>query len=445
MPKSLIRKLLNQAPVQYAPDRPGGGLVNGLMTGLRGSKGQQLAAMGSLGTVFSIVDLLSSTVGGLDWDMYRKPPQDGRRVYAPAPGRDDPRVQVVSHAGLALWRKPNPFYDTRLFTEAVQQHFELCGEQVWLVGRDSRVSFPTSLWPVRPDRVEPVPDADEFIGGYVYYGPNGEQVPLKVDQVIRVMRPNPLDVYRGIGTVQAVMTNLDSARYSAQWNRKFFQNDASPGGIIEVPTSLTDTDFKRISRRWREQHQGVNNAHRVAILEMGQWKDSGFSQRDMQFAELTDVSRDILREAWRVHKTLLGLSDDVNLANALTAETVFARGEIVTRANRTKSALNNDLLPMFGSTGTSVEFDFGDPVPENAELRNATLTAQANAFKTLTDAGVHPDDAASTVGLPNMRMASAAVPPVQSPDLQDMPQNSGFSDRDMRELVESFREGMATL
>ncbi len=47
--------------------------------------------------------------------------------------------------------------------------------------------------------------------------------------------------------------------------------EAEPGGIIEVPTPLSDPDFDQLRDRWNEQHRGVANAHRVAILEHGKW------------------------------------------------------------------------------------------------------------------------------------------------------------------------------
>ncbi|NIS37117.1 MAG: phage portal protein, partial [Actinobacteria bacterium] len=73
-----------------------------------------------------------------------------------------------------------------------------------------------------------------FLAGFLYHGPNGEQVPLSLDEVIHIRYPNPLDPYRGLGPVQSAMIDLDSARYSAEWNRNFFVNSAEPGGHLET-------------------------------------------------------------------------------------------------------------------------------------------------------------------------------------------------------------------
>src|SRR3546814_15603748 len=70
----------------------------------------------------------------------------------------------------------------------------------------------------------------------------------------------------------------------------------------------------------------------------------------MQFAELTNVSRDMIREAFLIHKHILGQSDDVNLANALAADEAFAERLVVPRLVRFKGMLNNDFLLLFPGT-----------------------------------------------------------------------------------------------
>src|SRR5258708_4974386 len=127
--------------------------------------------------------------------------------------------------------------------------------------------------------------------------------------------------------------------------------------------------------RWAETHQGIGAAHKVAMLENGaKWIPNQRGVRDMDFANLRHLARDVVREAFRAPKVMLGVSDDVNRANAQTGQEVFAAWGTVPRLDRKKDVLNNRLLPMFGSTGTGVEFDYVNPVPANRELDQAELT-----------------------------------------------------------------------
>lgn len=402
---SLIGKVLNRAPVSY-----GGRVVGGLTGRFRNDATRQMEAMGSVSTLFSIVNRLSNATAQIDWKLYRKP-KAGRRETAP--GLEPDRVEVRSHAVLDLWNKPNPFMVRQDFVEACQQHIELTGESTIVVY--SIGGIPLELWPVRPDRMEPVPDRDAFIKGWIYTSPDGERVPLTVDEVIQIKMPNPLDPYRGLGPVQAAMVDIDAARYGAQWNRNFFINSAEPGGHLEVPTNLSDRDFERLQKSWREQHQGVSNAHRVAVLEGGvKWTERAFKPRDMQFTALRGLSRELMREAFGIHGHMLGISQDVNKANAEAGEISFGRWLAYPRAQRWKSMLNGRLLVLFKAQD-DVEFDHDRVVPEDREADDRERTSKANAAAALAGAKTwEPDDILAAVGLPPMRelpQAPALEPP----------------------------------
>jgi len=396
--RSPLRTLLNKTPVPYTSGR-GLNLPWAQPSGME----QQMRAMGSVGTLFAIVNRTSNATAQVDWKLYRKA----------ASGKDEDRVEVTSHAALDLWNKPNAFYPRQEFVESTQQHIDLTGEGWWVIARNPRSKLPLEMWLVRPDRMAPVPDPDLFIKGYMYTSPGGEQVALTLDQVIQLRMPNPLDPYRGMGPVQSILADLDSAKYSAEWNRNFFLNGAAPGGIIKLDKRLSDAEFDEMRMRWDEQHKGVANAHRVALLEQGEWVDRKFSQSDMQFAELRNQSRELIREAFGFPLPMLGTVENVNRANADAAEVMFARWLIVPRLERIKAALNNDLLPLYGPAAKSLEWDYENPVPEDEAAENAELTAKANAAKALVEAGYDRADVLAAVGLPDMGFSVPA--PVVAP------------------------------
>lgn len=388
-PLGTLLRPRNTAPVPYASRgqtrtpwwRPGG-------------VDAQMRAMGSVGTLFAIVDRLATSTAAPKWGLYR----DAK------PGeRDEDRTEVTAHLGLDIWNKPNDFFTRALFVETFQQHFDLVGEAWWVIARNPAMrSIPLELWPVRPDRMMPIPDRDDYLVGYIYTSPDGEQIPLQLDEVIQLRRPNPIDPYRGIGPVQTILTDLEGIRLSAEWNRNFFANSAEPGGILQVDKRLSDDEFNELRERWNEQHRGVANAHRVAILEQGQWVDRKYTNRDMQFTELRAASRDVIREAFGITKFAIGDVEDINRATGEAAKTWFAEQMTVPRLERIKQALNTQFLPLFGATGKGVEFDYCSPVPEDREAENAELTAKSNAASLLVTAGWDGDAVLETVGLPPM-------------------------------------------
>lgn len=378
-----------------------------------------MRAFGTVGTVWQIVHLLASNTAKPQWKLFQKAPQDGRQRYTTSDQGSDQRKEVIKHQALTLLLNPNPFYSRFQLMEASQQYLELTGESWWVIDRDPRSSIPLGMWPVRPDRMDPVPDPKTYLKGYVYSAPDGlEKVPLQVEDVLLVRYPNPLDPYRGLGPVQAVLVDIDAAKYAAEWNRNFFVNSARPDGVVQVPHTLTDEEFTQLSDRWREAHKGVSRAHRVAFLEAGAtWQQVSSTLKDMDFVNLRNSSRDLIREAWGIHKIMLGNSDDVNRANAQTGEEVFANWSVSPRLDRWKEALNTQYLPLFGTAGDGVEFDYIYPLPQNREQDNAELQAKSQAALLLTQAGYDRNAVLQVVGLPDMPVpAPARLPgPITGP------------------------------
>lgn len=363
---------------------------------------------GISGTVFGIVSLLAESAATPTWHLYKKPPVDGRRRYTTGDQGSDQRVEVVQHAAIQLWNSPNDWHSGFEFREGAQQHEELTGETFWVL--DMEAGFPTSMWYVRPDRMEPVPDPDLFLTGWIYTGPNGEQVPLRANEVILEKKPDPLDPYRGAGPVASIMPNIAQQRYATEYQRNLFLNGADPGGIITVPNRLSDTEFDELIDRWRESHRGVARAGHVGVLESGAtWEPRASTNKDLEYGELRLANRDEMREAWRIHKAMMGTSDDVNRADAQTAEEVFVAWQTLPRLIRRRDTLNNKLLPLFAGGNKTVEFDYEDPSPVNAETAANELLTKSQAAAALVTAGYEPHDVLETVGLPDMDVVETAT------------------------------------
>lgn len=375
-----------------------------------GSGGNELMAKyGEVGTLFGVVSRLATAVAKVEWTLYNMADS----------GLPEDRTPNTTHASVRFWAKPNPHMHRRRFVETVEQHIDLVGEgaPVLSVAKIGNDRVPLEAWPVRPDRIKPVPDPYDFLSGYVYTAADGQKVPLELDECKRLIMPNPNDPYRGLGPVQAILTDLDSVRYSTEWQRNFFLNSAEPGGVIEVPETLGDREYDRLREQWDSGHRGVQKAHRVALLEAGaKWNGTSFSQRDMQFAELRGVGRDVIMEAFGFPKPILGITEDVNRANAEAAEYLFSKWLVEDRLDRWKDWLNFDILPMYGRTAEGLEWDYCSPVSENSDARNSAVTANAGAADKLIRLGGDPSEVMNYLGMPDIKfdrsaMAAPAIPP----------------------------------
>ncbi len=402
-----------KTPVPYA-SRYAAGYGGGLFA--PSGDEAQLRAMGGNGTLFAIVDAYATAMSGVEWGLYRSLP--------PGAAEGTERQPAPGHPALELWDYINAHYDQPLFVATITQHLELVGTGFAVVVKFG--SLPVEIWPVMPHRMEPVPHPEKFIAGWIYHGPSGERIPLANDVVIRMVRtPCPWDPFRGMGAVQTIMTDLYGASAASEWHRKFFANSARPDGIVEVPNSLSDPEFDEMNLRWKEAHQGVNNAHRVAFLEHGAtWKPAGYSPHDMQFVELRRADAENIREAFRMSETVLGRGETLNRATAEAQMFQFAATHVVPRLESVwkKGFLNGRLLPMYGPTGRGVEFDYISPVPEDKEAKDRNIVATSAAYKNFVDAGVDGSDPEMLrhLGLPAMKQApkpEPAPPPAPPPAL----------------------------
>lgn len=396
-----------------------------------------------------IVARLYQGVSASTWRLYVKSrtgdPQD--------------RTEITSHAVLDLLAKPNNFQTWPEIMARGQQHWELVGETSIVLGFQGGIKYPIDMWVLRPDRITPVPDAYKFLAGWLYKAPgDGERIPLKTTELLRMVDPSPIDPYRGQGAVQSLIRDLDSIKYTKEWQANFFANSAQPGGMISVPVSLSDHDFQQLSKRWNADHGGVSKAHKIGILENATWVQNSFSLKDLQMAELEALGRDKILAAFGMPKGMIGIVEDVNRANAEAGEYLFAADMIKPRLNNWKQLLNQQLLPLFDPAG-KLELDFDDPVPENSEANIAERKTNFDVLIAAVNAGFDEKDMLEYLDLPEIGYTKPEVPafgggaasdfsegvssPIQTPDTAPRgagtPQITGEQWRDA--LREAQRSG----
>ena len=414
--RSLLSQFSNRSPVPYVPPKKGSGYSGGLFGSGQGrpryDSKSHMDAYANVGTLFAIVSRLANSTASVDWKLCKEAPTYSARQRE---REFDQREEVAKHAALDLWNKPNPFMTGSDFRETIQQHLDLTGE-AWIVvsytnikGKRVTATGPLELWPMRPDRVHVVTDDKNFLTGYIYKL-DGEEVPLKKEDVIRLRMPDPRDPYRGLGPVGAIMTDLDSQMYASEYNRNFFLNSAEPGGIIEIEDRLDDDEFRELASRWREQHQGVANAHRVAILEQGKWVDRRYTMQDMAFPELAMLNQEKIREAFGFPKAMLGGTEDVNKAVMEASERMFAKWLLVPRLDRIAEALNYQLLPMFGASGKGVEFEYENPVAPDRMADSQERFTKSQAVNLMVQAGFDAAETLEAFGLPPIKWTKPPEP-----------------------------------
>lgn len=368
MMTALVRRAVT-LPQRVPMATPSSGLLSAVSVGNANNEASGMAAYATNGWVYSVVSRIASAVARVDWDLYA--------LDAATPGsRGTP---LPDHDAAVLWDTWNSMFSQHDALELIQTWLELTGVGPILVVRDYEGGPPVELWPVPPQRIRPVVDRNALLGGYVY-SIGSERVPLEPDDVIYLRNPDPRNLLGGMGPVQSIATDLESDREASLWNRNAFRNGATPGGVIEFPSELDDREFEQFTRRWREQHQGASNARRVAVLEKAKWVDTSTSDaRQLDYIKGRQYNRDAVLGAWGMPGHMIGISEDINRANAEAGEVMFSRWVLVPRLDRIMMALNGRLLPMFGLDKRDYAFGYDDPTPAD---RAADLAEATTGYKT---------------------------------------------------------------
>jgi len=385
-----VYELQNKTPIKYASEGEA-------QSSLYGGKPEYTVQLGTYqfnSTLFSVVNFLSSTTAQVDWKLYRKS----------TTGNKSDRQEVTVHPALSILYKPTNFDTRQDLFEATQQHVDLTGEGWWVIERMG--SMPTGLWLARPDRMTVVKSPTEFLLGYKYTQPDGSQRPLAKEDVIQLRMPNPLDPYRGLSPLSALLLTIDTDTYADLYQKNFFKNGAVPGGIMNITENMSDQEWQKNLQRWNMQHKGVGNANRTAFVENGKYQVIAPNQVDMQFAELKGFNKDTIREAYGVSKAMLGVVDDVNRANNEAQESNYAKYKLTPRLERFKSALNNEYLPQFGGLGLGLEFDYDDIEIEDQSKIIADRDSKIAAVVALINAGADPKATLAAFNLPEIPFTS---------------------------------------
>ena len=221
------------------------------------------------------------------------------------------------HGFAELFEKPNRWMGFGQFIESMVSWLTLHGEVFVILRRKSENEVPKEMWPDDPSAWEPVINKEtKRLIGWEKALENGKKVPFRLHEVIHIKFWNPLDPWRGLSPISAARQGITQDLLANQFNNSFYRNSGAPGGVVEIDETLTDRQFQRLVQQYDDKHGGPGNAHKLLLLEGGaKWKQTSFSQKDMEFLDQKKWNRDETLAVFNVPKGEVGiLADGANLA-----------------------------------------------------------------------------------------------------------------------------------
>lgn len=258
---------------------------------LSGVEVNETSALNST-AVFACVRILAETVSSLPAITYRRLPNGGKE-------------RAVGHPLYTLLHdEPNPQMTAMTFFETLMAHVLTWGNAFCEIEYDGRGRV-KALWPLLPNQTWVRQSADGELWYHTVLPRTQQQAVLADWQVLHVPGLG-FDGLSGYSVIrmnrEAVGLTIATERYGAS----FFGSGAKPGGVLEHPQQLSKEAQERLRTSWNSMHSGLENAHRIAILEEGmKYTQIGLPPEDSQFLQTREFQLTEIARMFRVPPHLL--------------------------------------------------------------------------------------------------------------------------------------------
>ena len=222
-----------------------------------------------------------------------------------APSTEGGVIAIESGLLFDLMTNPNPYTDWYSFIERLVTFLMVAGNGYILKER-AKSDQVSALYLLRPDRVSIV--AGDYGPESFIYSVGGKDYSIESRNMCHIALPNPAgDVY-GLSPLQVLARTVNLDLNMTDFAKTYFQNAGVPSGLLKVKKRLSTQEEASIIRsRWRSQFGGVNNFHRVAILdEDAEYQPMSNSPKDMALNDLHNLTESRICAVFGVPPILVG-------------------------------------------------------------------------------------------------------------------------------------------
>jgi len=352
---------------------------------------------------------------------------------------------------LRLMASPNPFLSGTNFFEAIWWCLLLPtlrtpGGQAFVVGgrpcNFRKGELPEELWVFSDNVMTPRLDSRGVLVGWKLSVGQG-QLQFTQDytneEVIRVNLYNPDDMTKGLSPLYATMLNVTQDAKAAEYNTRFFDNNASVSGVITPKERLDEQQLKILKRMVDEKVSGTANAGSTWILPFAaEYDQLALSQVDMAYGEMIKNNTERIIACYGLNKYALGMYEDINNATAKTAKKQVWDDAILPRARLIWRELNDSWIRFTGDKNMRLRGDL-----TKVEALQEGRSEKIKDAKTLWEMGVPAAEA--------LRSVEFSIDTKKYPWLEEEPkQPSMFGDAPAKEeapakFLEIFRREAVAL
>lgn len=211
------------------------------------------SVLGSAG-VWRAVNLISSSIGRLPCHVYKRLPDGGRQR-----ARKHPAFYLLN-------RGPAEHLTPFIFFQTMMSHALLHGNGYAYIFRNDLDATPESFLILDPQQTTPAKEN----GRLLYLTRIGNEDRKLLAENVLHFKGLGYDGFAGYPVIDVLKDTFGHGLALLRYGNVFFKNNGSPNVVIELPGFFKDEEaIQRFRQSWGSIHAGLDNAHKVAILENG--------------------------------------------------------------------------------------------------------------------------------------------------------------------------------
>lgn len=286
--------------------------------------------------VYACVRILAEAVASLPLHVYEYQDDGGKKLVY-----DHPLYYL-------LHDEPNPEMTSFVFRETLMSHLLIWGNAYAQIIRDGAGRV-LGLYPLLPDKMDVQRDDKGNI--YYVYSRNSDENPmfkeygnirLKAEDVLHIPGLG-FDGLIGYSPIAMAKNAVGMTLACEEYGASFFANGANPGGVLEHPGVLKDPS--KVRESWNSVYRGVNNAHKIAVLEEGmKYQQIGIPPEEAQFLETRKFQINEIARLYRIPPHMVGDLDKSSFSNIEQQSLEFVKYTLDPWVIRWEQSLQRSLL-----------------------------------------------------------------------------------------------------
>ena len=258
--------------------------------------------------------------------------------------------------------------------------------------------------------------------------------------------------HKGYGRAGAIMAEIESDSIIQSYLSTFYTNSAradtyiSPKGLSgEIPTP---EELKNLATQLRNFHQGLENAHKTAVLSFAaDIQSAPNNHMEMELLSTRKYLRDTAIQHFSIPPEIMGIIENSNKATVVAAEHIYAKQVRLPLLKHFRDIINTKILPLYrGSANYYFEFDDILPDDDEANLEKAKEGRAAgsitiNEHRALLGLPRIKDDIGNTLIIPQTKTLPELVVEVIPASRLDI-KSYNYKEKADKELALEITQGL---